>query len=248
LGKADYLTIKLRAVPTEADSQTYELNVPYFQTGTPEEWLLTKKAILKVIASQNITTGPGRFAMARRILDGDALAAFNETAEKQTLETTATFVICMDAVTKHIFPKHSLQEQRRYMRRYLCKPRELKNREFQARVSELNSYLKEFPGADASSALSHDNLIELLEFANPTSWQKHMVLQGFNPVTEPLSKLVEFCERIEYAETVDSAAKKPENLNARMNTSKKVRDALASSSSGRKWINRCTIRESTSLQ
>jgi hypothetical protein len=60
---------------------------------------LTKKAILKVIVGQNITTGPGRFAMAQRILDGDALAAFNETAEKQTSETTATCVICMDAVT-----------------------------------------------------------------------------------------------------------------------------------------------------
>jgi hypothetical protein len=36
LGKADYLTVKLRAVPMEADSQTYKLNVPYFQTGTPE--------------------------------------------------------------------------------------------------------------------------------------------------------------------------------------------------------------------
>jgi hypothetical protein len=122
--------------------------------------LLTKKAILKVIAGQNITTGPGRFAMAQRILDGDALAAFNETAEKQTSETTATFVICMDAVTKHIFPEGSLQEQQRYMRRYLRKPRELKTREFQAWVSELNSYLKEFPGAYASSALSPDDLIE----------------------------------------------------------------------------------------
>jgi hypothetical protein len=113
----------------------------------------------------------------------------------QFVLTTVTFAICIDAVTKHIFPERSLQEQCQYMCHYLCKLWELKMTEFQVRVSELNMYLKEFLGANATSALSYDNLIELLKFAIPTSWQKHMVLQGFTPVTEPLLKLVEFFER-----------------------------------------------------
>jgi len=217
LGKSEYSVFKLRSVPADPNSQTYELNVPYFRSGTPEEWLLTKKAIMKVITGQNITAGPGRFTMARRILEGDALAAFNAAATEQTGETVATFVICLDAVTKHVFPERSLQEQLRYMRRYLRKPRELKIREFQARVSELNGYLKEFPSAEQDSGLDNDELKELLEFAIPASWQHYMRLQGFDPVKKTINEFIEFCERLEYAESVDTAAK-GKNYNAASKT------------------------------
>ena len=73
-------TFKLRAQPHNENSQTYELTVPIFRSGTPEEWLLCKRDINRVIKGQNVTTGPEMYAMARRILDGEALTAFELAA------------------------------------------------------------------------------------------------------------------------------------------------------------------------
>ena len=78
--KSDLLSLKLRSNPADKNSQTYELTVPFFRSGTPEEWLVTKKNIEKVIAGQNITTPAAKYAMTRRILEGDALAKFNTAA------------------------------------------------------------------------------------------------------------------------------------------------------------------------
>ena len=39
LEKDQYLALKLKSVPGRATSGEYTLNVPYFQSGTAEEWL-----------------------------------------------------------------------------------------------------------------------------------------------------------------------------------------------------------------
>ena len=102
--KSDQLTFKLRSNPTNADSATYELTVAYFRTGTPEEWLLVRKAILEICTEQNLTTGPQRFTLARRVLKGDALAAFNDQAADEGAEMLATFGMCLRHVTEHVSP------------------------------------------------------------------------------------------------------------------------------------------------
>ncbi len=111
--KSDQLTFKLRSNPGNADSATYELTVAYFRTGTPEEWLLVRKAILEICTGQNLTTGPQRFTLARRVLKGDALAAFNDQASEEGNETLATFNTCLRHVTDHVFPARALQTQKR---------------------------------------------------------------------------------------------------------------------------------------
>ena len=65
LHKGDYQTYKLRNNPTEDGSPTYELSVPYFSTGTYEEWLKFCKNVECVIAGQNVTTSPASFAVGR---------------------------------------------------------------------------------------------------------------------------------------------------------------------------------------
>ena len=37
LQKGEYLVLKLKSLPNNKDSQTYELSIPYFSTGTLEE-------------------------------------------------------------------------------------------------------------------------------------------------------------------------------------------------------------------
>ena len=79
LEKDKYMVAKLRSVPDQFDSQTYELNVPYFDAESPEVWLQFKDALHKVLVGQNIQTGPEMVQMARRLLQGNALAKFNAT-------------------------------------------------------------------------------------------------------------------------------------------------------------------------
>lgn len=208
LKKSEYVMMKLRSDPAEVESQTYELAVPYFRSGTPEEWLLFKRALLKVIVGQNITTGPNKYAMARRLLEGDALAKFNEKALQRGNETNQNFDLVLRDVTEHVFPKRALAVQKRYMRRYMRKPRGDKTREYMARVTELNEYLREFPGYEQGKELGADCIMDIAEYAVPATWQRQMVVHGFDPLDHTVAEFVEFCERMEFTEETEDTGTK----------------------------------------
>ena len=78
--KGNYVTVKLRCVPTDNNSQTYELNIGLFRSGTPKQFLEFQRDLEKTLKGQNITTSPSMYAMARRLLSGDALAVFDQNA------------------------------------------------------------------------------------------------------------------------------------------------------------------------
>lgn len=201
LKKQEYLVMKLRSDPADANSQTYDLTIQFFRTGTPEEWLLFQRDLNRVLTGQNITTGPQKFTMIRRLITGDTLAVFNKAAAEHGNETNATFLRCLQDVTNHIFPQRALSFQKRYMRRYLRKPKEMSTREFAARISELNQYLKQFPPFEDNQEIDDEEIIDIIEFGIPSSWQKNMVLQGFDPMESTLADLVAFCERHEFTES-----------------------------------------------
>ena len=116
LEKGAYQTYKLRNVPTEANSPTYELTVPYFSTGSCEEWLKFRKNFSKVCKGQNVTTGPGKFAVARRLLEGDALTAFENAATAEGVtETLDNCRRCLNEVASHVFPPTAAQMQKHFL-------------------------------------------------------------------------------------------------------------------------------------
>jgi len=209
LEKGQYQRYKLRNVPDDDNSPTYELTVPYFATGTPEEWLKFRKNLKKVLVGQNVTNGPGRYTVARRLLEGDALARFNHVAEANGNETVPNFDKCLDEVTAHVFPKRALQTQKRFMRRFLRKPPSLKIREYVARVVEINDMLELFPPSkegETATKLPSDEILDLLEFGLPNTWQKNMVLQDFDPLAGDTNDFVAFCERMEQFESTDGGS------------------------------------------
>ena len=104
----------------------------------------------------------------------------------------------------HVFPKRALTIQKRHMQRFLRKPRDTPIKDFIARVVEMNEYLKLFPPFGQDQALLNDELLDLAEFATPSSWQRLMVVQGFNPMEHSLQEFVEFCQRMEYTEAHDA--------------------------------------------
>ena len=215
--RSECQTYKLRNVPTDANSPTYEVSVPYFSTGSCEEWLIFRKNLEKVLTGQNVTGGPQKFVVARRLLDGEALTNFENEAKKQTTaqgnvsETGATFTACLDAVARNVFPKRAVLLQKRYMRRFVRKPMEMKTRDYVARLSELNSYLPSFPpvtaGGSAPEKLPDDEIVDLLEFGVPNAWQREMIIQDFDPLQHTIAEFVEFGERMEQVESTDGGQK-----------------------------------------
>jgi hypothetical protein len=199
--KDECVTFKLRSSRADENSLTYELTVPFFRSGTPEELLIFLKLVKRVIAGTNTTTGPNQYALIRRLLQGEALTAFNNAATRNGTETQEHFKACCEDLIRHVFPRKSLVMQKRWMRRFLRKPMEIKTREFIGRLTELNDYLSKFPeNFNNDQKLPADEIMDIAEFGIPATWQRTMVLQGFDPVEHDPQAFVEFCERIEFAE------------------------------------------------
>ena len=194
--------IKCRTTPNDANSTTYDINMSYFRDGTPEEWLLFKKKLTRCMDGQNATAGLTKYALARRLLAGRALADFNHTATLHGGETLPNYRKCIAAVTLGVFPQKALQDQKRWMRRFLKKPREMQVRDYIARVIEINDYLEEFPPTTVNgnaTKLPDDELLDLLEFRIPIKWQRQMQVQNFVPTAGTLREFQDFCERLEAA-------------------------------------------------
>ena len=207
LKKGEYVVIKCRIRPNDNDSPTYDLPIPYFGTGSAEEFLSWKDNLKKAIKGQDVNDGPGKFAMARRLLRGDALTAFNNAALKHASETGASYNATIKSLTAHVFPLKALQQQKRYMRRFMRKPRELKVQEFVCRVGELNEFLLEFPTATPGAIptkLPEDEIMDILEFSVPASWQRQMEIMDFNPINETPQAFINFCQRLELHESASN--------------------------------------------
>jgi len=200
--KGEFATVKLRNVPNDATSMTYDYQVPFFTTGTPEEWLKFKARFNRVITGQHMTTAVQKYACARRFLQGQALSTFNNMADDQPNENVANFALCLDHVNESMFPQKAYITQTRWMRRFLKKPRDMKTRDYVNRVLELNGYLTEFPTPNNNQAnkLEDDEIMDILEFSLPGRWRSTMVLQGFNAAEKTTAEFIEFCERLEMTE------------------------------------------------
>eukprot|EP00957_Ditylum_brightwellii_P028312 2138689-Ditylum_brightwellii.AAC.1 len=55
-------TYKLRTTPADATSPTYKLSIPFFDEGTPKEWIKFWHKLQAVLKGQNVTQGPPSYA------------------------------------------------------------------------------------------------------------------------------------------------------------------------------------------
>jgi len=207
-------TFKLRCNPTQADSQLYELKARSFDTGTVEQFILWKRDLDKILMGQNVTRPIDKFAMARRVLEGDALATFNEKAYTLGIESEENFKKSMEALASHIFPKYALSNQKAWLRRSddVRKKPQMSTRTWAARLNEINQMLIEFPPKfNETQMIPKEDFIEVIEYGIPQSWRAKMVEQGFIPIQHTLAEIIEFCEKMEYAEEMIGPSKNKNN-------------------------------------
>ena len=232
LQKGEYVILKCRTIAGDVTSPTYDLPVPYFKTGTPEEFLNWRKNLSKAMTGQNCVTAEAKYGMARRLLDGDALAAFNQSANSFQNEDLASFEHVIAELTAHVFPNRAAQTQKRYMRRFLKKPTTMSTKAFFARFIEINEMFPFYPPHPGSTAdverFDEEELLDILEFSCPYEWKREMLLQNFDPVVSTLEEFSAFCERLEHTHPhVENKTPKKEEKTT--STKRKKRDGQSKS-------------------
>ena len=143
--KGEYIAIKCHNTPGVTDSGSYEINLPYFGGGTPEEWLVWKDKLLKALDGQSIGSESLQYTFNERLLTGDAKATFNQAALSIGICTVDNFNKVFMEMTKQVFPAYAFHKQKRYLHRHVVKPSNMTLCSFISRLQELKAYLKEFP-------------------------------------------------------------------------------------------------------
>ena len=80
-------------------------------------------------------------------------------------------------MTLRVFPQNDLQDQKRWMRRFLKNSRDMWVQDYIACVIKINNYLEEFPPVIAGrndTKLPDNKLLDLLDFRIPIKWQRQM--------------------------------------------------------------------------
>ena len=235
----NYLTNKCQSVPGDNTSSSYSVTVQYFEEGTPEEWLELLAAHKRVCIGQNITNGPGMYDVLRRHLKGTAVTKYGNVARDTGPQTIQNFKIVVKELTKYFFPQHAVRIQKRYIRRFIRKPKDMKFRAFVNRVLELNGHLDKFPEETTNvtpTILENDEIKDILHHACPKSWQDQMTTLGFNFPEKTIEDMIEFCERFEQIEDdvipkKKKSSRKESSSSLRKKTTRKRKTVSLSSSS-----------------
>eukprot|EP00957_Ditylum_brightwellii_P197836 15071121-Ditylum_brightwellii.AAC.1 len=101
LKHGQYHTYKLCTTLTDATSPIYKLSVPFFNKGTPEEWIKFRRGLQAVLKGQNVTQDPPSYAVAKILLKGNTLPVFRQAENTHGNQTLQIFNLCLDDVAKH---------------------------------------------------------------------------------------------------------------------------------------------------
>ena len=182
LSKDSYLMFKLQSDPADSSSAEISINVPVFSQGSPEEYLRWDDQRESVITGQNLTSNVQKLGSTRRILKGNALAAFNGAcSEYENEEEDGVYKVALEALTALVFPKKVVQVQCRYMQYHITKPRNHTACNYVARLVELNNYFPRFLGNNVVP-FSDSELKTAFEFNMLDVIKQSMVEHDFDPI------------------------------------------------------------------
>eukprot|EP00957_Ditylum_brightwellii_P156297 11896358-Ditylum_brightwellii.AAC.1 len=112
LERGQYHMHKLHTTPADVTSPIYELSVPFFDNGTPKEWIKFWLWLQAVLKGQNVMQGSLIYAVAKTLLKGDVLTIFEQAEIDHGTQSVPHFELCLDDVAEHMFPKKAGQTQK----------------------------------------------------------------------------------------------------------------------------------------
>jgi hypothetical protein len=110
------------------------------------------------------------------------------------------------------------------------KPTDMGVREFYNHLVRINyTELTKLPPFNANQQLGDNEVVDVLLYAFPKSWQGEMERQGFDPLLNTPHELMKFCERLECAEAIEGKFNKVEKKNSnKKNGNKKSKNDSSS--------------------
>ena len=133
-----------------------------------------------------------------------------------------------------ILPRKVLSRVKRYLRRECRKPTGMKVRTYMQHILRVNlEEIPMLPPYDPDQTLGDDEIMDIILFGTPKSWQKEMDRQGFDPMDHTVHEVVDFLENVEAAE--DFEVSHSANNNKKDNRSKKGSSSSNSSGSSQKY-------------
>ena len=233
LTKANSVTFDLRTSPNDNHSPTYKYTARIL-TGQENARTIIywKQDVMKICHGLHITEprnsiricetlSKGRpLAMIKHRIDSHCEAAKREAYDsaadepaKATIRARNPEEYCTNAhildglnyVITQLVPPKSLQKVKRYLRRECRKPFEMRVRNYYQHLFRINSdEIPHLPPQGANQGLTEDDIVDILMYAVPKSWVREAEVQGFDALTHRPHQVVDFLERIEEAEKVDT--------------------------------------------
>eukprot|EP00957_Ditylum_brightwellii_P070616 5365636-Ditylum_brightwellii.AAC.2 len=170
---------KLCTVPYNTNSPTCNLAVPFYDTGSVEEWLKFWQNLQAVITRQNIT---------------DTQEGVNRPQSEPNYKKT------MQDMHMHMFLLQAYVTQTWYIWRALIKPYKMSLQTFAARIHKINDQIEQFLTRDNMTPqvkLADDKLMDIMENKIPKLWQADMCRQCFDCAAEGQAKFIRFYENLE---------------------------------------------------
>ena len=195
--------------------------------------LLWRQDTVKLIRGLNITTAVNKAIMLESMMSGTPLTFFTAkvfglSTEARTVvadaaedavagagaavlaRDIATFTDddivehAIDYVLSNVIPKKALQKVKRYLRRECRKPADMKVRMYFQHLLRMNmNEIPCLPPFGEDQTLSDDEIMDIILFGTPKSWQREMDRQGYDPMDHTTAELVDFLEQIESSEEFD---------------------------------------------
>ena len=76
LDSLEYIAHTCHNTPEDTTSEKHIIKIPRFDSGTPEEWIISMDLVQKSVVGKKITMSPPIYKCMKRLLKGDAKAEF----------------------------------------------------------------------------------------------------------------------------------------------------------------------------
>ena len=133
-----------------------------------------------------------------QVLKSDAKAECIQQANLERSYAVGNFTKVMATMTVHIFLVLAYQDQKRYIFRYLRKPKTMKACTFTTRLIQLNNYLPYFPPDCVGwmvTSLPDDEVREINYYGMSNLWRKKMTEQVYNKLDRSIQEMLDFFEK-----------------------------------------------------
>ena len=224
------VTHTLRSTPADADSPKYKITIRVLIGDEDcREVLVWHRQALRVLNGLNVTTHSAAIPIVESLIRGTPLSLFREGVQEAKAKRLAERVDAADDADKagiatagpdhannlnweqvldgmkhvvtQLLPRRVYARVKRYLRRECRKPREMKVRVYLQHMLRMNQEeIPNLPPFEARQSLSTDELLDIILFGTPKSWQKEMERQGFDPMDNTVAQVIEFMERQEATE------------------------------------------------